>query len=313
MKLSIRKEGPLSIREQIKRQIRVMIENGGIKPGEALPSARELAVILGVNRNTVSMAYKELAADGFLSVSVGSGTFVKKDLSLKSRSVLDQLFDRTVLEAGQLGFKKNEIVEHFMNRLYSLSDDCTEKRVLVVECNQEVIMYLCGKLKSILGVIAEGALIQDLESGLAEPVKRMNNADMIVCGFNHMEELRRIFPLRDKDIAAVLLHMDARIINMISQLPEGTQVGYVCTNQRSADTFYNSAYFSGGRVLKRIIAGYDNKEKLKLVTEDCDIVFATSFVYDRMKILMKPDRKLVNIQISLEPSSIDMIRERLSR
>jgi len=52
------------------------IRRGRLKPGDALPGSRELAELLGVNRNTIIAGYGELAAEGLVATRVGGGTFV---------------------------------------------------------------------------------------------------------------------------------------------------------------------------------------------------------------------------------------------
>ncbi len=52
------------------------IRQGRLKPGDVLPGSRELAVRLGVNRNTVVAGYGELAAEGLVRTRTGGGTFV---------------------------------------------------------------------------------------------------------------------------------------------------------------------------------------------------------------------------------------------
>jgi GntR family transcriptional regulator/MocR family aminotransferase len=61
---------------RIYRQLRDAILDGWLRPGEKLPPSRELARQLVVSRNTVSVAYDRLTAEGFLVGRVGSGTFV---------------------------------------------------------------------------------------------------------------------------------------------------------------------------------------------------------------------------------------------
>jgi len=56
------------------------IRSGRLKRGEALPGSRELARQLGVNRNTVMAAYRELLAEGQVSTRVGGGTFVAETM-----------------------------------------------------------------------------------------------------------------------------------------------------------------------------------------------------------------------------------------
>lgn len=61
---------------QIVAEIRQMIVNGSLKIGDRLPANRELAKTLGVNRNTVTTAYSELAAEGLITSRIGSGTYI---------------------------------------------------------------------------------------------------------------------------------------------------------------------------------------------------------------------------------------------
>src|SRR5512143_500272 len=62
--------------EQIARQIRAHIANGGLTAGTPLPGVRALAADLGVNLNTVARAYRLLADQGFVSIRDRSGVTV---------------------------------------------------------------------------------------------------------------------------------------------------------------------------------------------------------------------------------------------
>lgn len=58
--------------------IRVLAQSGGLKPGQELPTTRDLALTLGVNRNTVAMAYKKLTAAGIAITQGRLGTFIRE-------------------------------------------------------------------------------------------------------------------------------------------------------------------------------------------------------------------------------------------
>ncbi len=62
---------------EIARQIRDAIQAGELQAGERLPPIRGLAGELGLNRDTVALAYESLSADGLLESIVGRGTFVR--------------------------------------------------------------------------------------------------------------------------------------------------------------------------------------------------------------------------------------------
>lgn len=78
MDLHISLEGRGQISMQVYRQIRDAVLAGRLRPGDALPSSRELARRLGVSRTTVVVAYEQLHAEGFLSSRPGAATYVNE-------------------------------------------------------------------------------------------------------------------------------------------------------------------------------------------------------------------------------------------
>jgi GntR family transcriptional regulator/MocR family aminotransferase len=66
---------PLS--DQIHGTLSRLIETGALRPGDRLPTTRELATDLSVNRGTVQAAYRKLALEEKISTRVGSGTVVR--------------------------------------------------------------------------------------------------------------------------------------------------------------------------------------------------------------------------------------------
>ena len=63
-------------RAALERALREAIRAGRLAPGARLPATRALAAELNLARNTVSAAYDQLVAEGFLSARTGSGTVV---------------------------------------------------------------------------------------------------------------------------------------------------------------------------------------------------------------------------------------------
>lgn len=70
----------LPLKEQAKRQLLALIEDGKLRPGDRLPPERELSERLGVSRGTVREAVQFLQALGVLEVRHGSGTVVTQQL-----------------------------------------------------------------------------------------------------------------------------------------------------------------------------------------------------------------------------------------
>ena len=91
---------PRPIYEQVKAGLRRLIMTGAMKPGEKVPSVRDMAGTLAINPNTIQRAYRELEADGYLISVPGKGSFAaearplqeqkKQELFSKIRSLSQQ-------------------------------------------------------------------------------------------------------------------------------------------------------------------------------------------------------------------------------
>ena len=71
---------PSALATQLYEGLRRAVLRGQIRRGERLPSTRLLAEDLGVSRNTVTSAYEQLLAEGYIEAKVGSGTCVARSL-----------------------------------------------------------------------------------------------------------------------------------------------------------------------------------------------------------------------------------------
>jgi GntR family transcriptional regulator len=75
----INPSSPAPIWQQIEEGMRRMIILGALKPGDSVPSVRDLARTLKVNPNTVARAYQRLTDRGVLAAKRGDGTYVADD------------------------------------------------------------------------------------------------------------------------------------------------------------------------------------------------------------------------------------------
>ena len=74
--LRIDLESPVPVYEQLSNGIRSELVAGRLRPGDPLPTVRELALDLGVHHNTVAEAYRLLAREGWLDLRRGRGALV---------------------------------------------------------------------------------------------------------------------------------------------------------------------------------------------------------------------------------------------
>jgi hypothetical protein len=263
-----------------------------------------------VNRNTVALAYQELIVEGVLKAEPGAGTFVHSKPALADKRNLRQIIDESLNKAQALGFSVDEITESFFNCLASLPSNSCNGSILVVECNEPLLKHLCQALAEEMQIRVEGILLEDLENAPDKFRQRFHDCTLVVCGFNHLEELSRLLPGFETKIAGIMLRTDLKILNAIRKIPDGEAVGYVCVSQRSADTFYNSALFSGHKRLKRVIVGANDSGILGQVLADCSTVYITSFALAKLNIEARSGQQIIPVDIDVDRNSMKLIKER---
>lgn len=101
-------QGKDPIFEQIKEQVLQFIELGILRPGDKLPSVRQLAQDNGINPNTVAKAYRELENSGVIYNQPKKGAFIKEINQSKARK--DHL-SKAILTLKAAGFSKKEVLE----------------------------------------------------------------------------------------------------------------------------------------------------------------------------------------------------------
>ena len=103
----INKTNGIPLYIQLEEQIRLLMHRGVLKPGDLMPTVRELAVELEVNSNTVSRVYRDLQNEGLLTLKRGVGTFVSgggsvRPLSGRDASALEKKADALIEVARRM-------------------------------------------------------------------------------------------------------------------------------------------------------------------------------------------------------------------
>jgi GntR family transcriptional regulator len=75
-----RKSGVPAYR-QVVDQVRQALRLGILRPGDQLPTVRDVVKQIAINPNTVHRAYRDLEAQGLTEGRPGSGTFIRRSLS----------------------------------------------------------------------------------------------------------------------------------------------------------------------------------------------------------------------------------------
>lgn len=95
MRLWFSPASEVPIYRQLATQVVLAILSGDLKPGDRLPSTRELARRFSIHPNTVSAGYRDLADQGWVDHRHGSGVYVKD--SAKQATTPEQILDKHIV------------------------------------------------------------------------------------------------------------------------------------------------------------------------------------------------------------------------
>src|SRR3954471_14293807 len=107
---------PTPIYAEINRALRAAIATNRLRPGDQLPTVRQLAVELRINANTVARVYADLARGGIIETRRGVGSFVtatadKARPPREHEKRLRAFTTRVLAEAGAAGFSVEDLIE----------------------------------------------------------------------------------------------------------------------------------------------------------------------------------------------------------
>ena len=105
---------------QLVQQVRQAVRLGVLRPGDQLPTVKEVVSSLAINPNTVLRAYRELDVEGLVEGRRGVGTFVCSDaapLPADDLSALRTALQRWVTRARAAGLDDDNIAALFADTL----------------------------------------------------------------------------------------------------------------------------------------------------------------------------------------------------
>jgi GntR family transcriptional regulator len=121
MDIIVQTNAPEPVYEQIVRQIHEAVKSGRLKPGTPLPTVRQLAGDLVINRNTIARAYRILEEQGVILTAGRKGTFIRQDAArevAKAKTTrAERVMRRVVKTLVGEGLSRKEITDIFTSAL----------------------------------------------------------------------------------------------------------------------------------------------------------------------------------------------------
>jgi|SRR5829696_6379165 len=111
---------------QIVHQVRHAVRLGILRPGDQLPTVKEVVGTLAINPNTVLKAYRELERDGLVDGRPGLGTFVRDTVGGPppgSHAALRRGLDRWLRSAFDAGLDAEDVRALFETSLHDIGQE----------------------------------------------------------------------------------------------------------------------------------------------------------------------------------------------
>ncbi len=174
LQFQIQNDSEISASKQLFDQIRFAIACRQYSPGHRLPSTRQLAMITGLHRNTISKVYQQLEESGLVESIAGSGIYVKAQKQESLGAYLDSPIFQQYPQASQL-------IQQNLDELLTQGLSLSQVRELFLatidwrlRCNAQVLVTVPER-----DLGAGELILQELEQALVIPVQLVPMEELV--------------------------------------------------------------------------------------------------------------------------------------
>src|SRR5262245_2318004 len=315
--LRVNRQSAVPVHVQLQTQIRHLISTGGLTPSMQLPTVRQLAGFLRINRNTVARALADLYQDGYLESRQGRGIFVvERPPAREGRAArsLERLVEDALDRARRLGFTHEELVATMAARApHARTAKAPRARALLIECNHAELSRYRDQLEAELPLRVERMLVEEFEARAPREPALLKGCRVVVTTFFHIHEVKRAMPAGGPPTMALLAEASISTLLRLTELPEGTTVGLVCNSPKGSQNLLRSVQSAGLQHLQPVLASTDDPWSIDRMLEKTRTVVCSEQGAAELRSALPPDAELIVSDRILEAGGIELLRDLLSR
>jgi DNA-binding transcriptional regulator YhcF (GntR family) len=274
MDIRVSKQSEVPVRQQLAEQIVYLIATGNLKPGQALPSVRDLARRLKIHHNTVSHAYQNLVRRTWLVWRRGTRVVVRSPADapgFDGKQDLDDLINGVIREARERGHSLQALRERFRARLLTEPPD----HILVVDQEPGLQRLLQAEIHRALGWPVECCAREELThaSGL------VIGAILVVPQYG-IEDVRPLVP-KDRLTVPIAFSFADEHVERIRRLKQPSVIGVVSVSSSFLKTARSLLAPALGRrhSLREFLLPLDDSNALN----GFDVIFCDSIALAEVK------------------------------
>lgn len=316
MKIEIDKKSGIPLYLQIKYQIKKLLETENLKEREQLPAERELSESLGVSRNTVSMAYKELVLENILSSSPGRGTFINPQALINyklkennSQTRITEIIDLVINEALELNFELDEFKKIVTKRIKEKEKLLKNIDIAFIECNQEQLYFFSKGIELGTGISIVPILIDEIYKDPNIFRGRIKSIDLVVTTFFHYDEVKKFLTDQKQRVLAIALDpLMETMVNIAHLSSKDKSIGLVCITDKFAQRVFQSIKQSGIKCLSFKFTTSHHEDEIKKFLKGLDIVITSPGRKKEVEKLISPQIPLIEFVYVPDKGSMSMLK-----
>lgn len=278
--------GVVPIGLQLKQQIKWLIAAEQLRPGDLLPSVRDLSATLGIARNTINAVYDELRDEGLITMGRGRGTEVASSERVRQLTRLTgllSLLDESFATAAGQGFTPQEIAEAAHVRAQLLVAQGPDSgAITLVECADHEVDFYIRQIRALTGMPVR---FLDLDSFRRNP--SLAGAFFVTSCF-HTDIRETIGP--EQDVAFLGSGPDLKVIMQVAQMAPGSLVAFVGLSAATAGWMKRTVASAGVENLSLEAAGVRDAAVERLLASAAAIYAAPSVYEEVVQRAPAPER-----------------------
>ncbi|MCW3489685.1 winged helix-turn-helix domain-containing protein [Dethiobacter alkaliphilus] len=303
--MNVRQRAPLYL--EIKNQILNEINHNNFKPGQKMPTERELARRLNTSRNTVSHAYDMLIKEGVLVAQQGKGTFVNcVDKPKRQKMMMQAFVDRVddllddVLSEGITTESFLSVVEERVRRKEEMMQNVN---AVFVECNIEQARIFAREITEMTHLGTIPIVLSALRQYDEKVQKTIAAADFVFTTFSHLTEVRELTANENSNVYGVAVRPCLEGIVKIAQFPGETNFCLISTSEEFYSKFNRNMQSAGLAGLSISHTNTRVTEELEATIGNADVIIVSPGRYEEVKKLVAGRKEVIIFNTTLDPGS----------
>lgn len=295
---------------QVKEYIKKNIQEDKWSVGFKIPPERELATELQVSRKTISLAYKELEREGWLSSRQGSGTFVinKPFAPIDINQDLIKSIDLCVEKSMKSGLDLNAFLQLCKERMTYYIKELNNINIIFIECNKEQLDYFSMKLELGAGVSITPILLKDFKRNAKEINKKLENYDMVVTTMFHLDEVKSFIENKEIEVLPIALNPQLESIIKIARVHRNSVIGILCISKAFGEKVKRAIEEAGLHFKNVTISTSYKTDEIMNFEKDCDVVIVSPGRKKDILPYIENDKEIIEFIFVPDVGSINLLK-----